>query len=47
MIRAILLLAFACLCAGLWLLLLEVTDFSNISVSAGLLGALTLSTRLR
>jgi hypothetical protein len=47
MLRACLLLAFACLCAGLWLLLLEFTDFSNISVSAGLLGVLTLSTRIR
>jgi hypothetical protein len=40
MIRSCAIAAIAMLGVALWLLLLEVTDFSALSVSAGLLGGL-------
>lgn len=40
MLRSVGIAAFSVLCVTLWLVLLELTDFNALSVSAGLMGGL-------
>lgn len=47
MLRSLLILSAGFICVTVWLLLLEVTDFSAVSVSAGLLGGLVLTGSVR
>jgi hypothetical protein len=43
MLRPFMIAAIGLLCVTLWLVLLEVTDFSALSVSAGLIGGLAVT----
>jgi hypothetical protein len=43
MLRSFVIAAISLLCVTLWLVLLEVTRFSAVSVSAGLLGGLVVT----